>query len=71
MNEDKIVEILEGQEIDDDKIAQIVIQLKEDSKTEVSENVISTDIELQIENEKDPLKKAALVAREISKSFEE
>lgn len=72
MNEDKVTEILEGFEISEDKIVQIISQLKERFKNETVK--ISTKdnfLDLQIENEKDPLKKAALVASRISKSFEE
>jgi hypothetical protein len=72
MNEDKIIEILEGYDISEDKITQIVSQLKESSEEVPAEKIIANDLaELGIKNEKDPLKKAALIAGEISKSFDE
>lgn len=72
MNEDKIIEILEGYDISEDKITQIVSQLKESSEEVPAEKIIANDLaELEIKNEKDPLKKAALIAGEISKSFDE
>ena len=72
MNEDKIIEILEGYDISEDKITQIVSQLKESSEEAPAEKIIANDLaELEIKNEKDPLKKAALIAGEISKSFDE
>ncbi len=70
-NEDKIIEILEGQSVDEDKIVEILDQLREGSKSDVFESVVSNNAELQIENEKDPLKKAALIAKRISESFDE
>ena len=72
MNEDKIVEILEGHDISEDKITQIVSQLKESSEEAPAEKIIANDlVELEIKNEKDPFKKAALIAGKISKSFDE
>ena len=71
MNEDKIVEILEGLDVDEDKIAQVVSQFSEQPKSEDSTDVITDDfLEGQIEREKDPFKKSALIAKRISKSFE-
>jgi hypothetical protein len=72
MNEDKIVEVLEGHDIPGDKIAQIVDQLKEQSREKPVEKIIANDLaELEIKNEKDPYKKAALVAGKISNTFDE
>ena len=68
-DDDKIIEILEGFEIEDDKIVQIVDQLKEEQKTKVPD--LFPDVEKMIENEEDPLKRAALVAGKISRSFDE
>lgn len=72
MDEDKIVEVLEGYDIPGDKITQIVDQLKEQFKEKPVEKIIANDLaELEIKNEKDPYKKAALVAGRISKGFDE
>ena len=69
---DKIIEILEGHDISEDKIVQIVSQLKESSENRVVKQVPSSNfLEAEIENEKNPLKKSALVAKMISKSFDE
>jgi len=71
MNDDKIIEILEGQEIDEDKIVSIIDQLKENKKTEVLNDFATENWWFMEKNEKDPLKRAAAVARMISKSFDE
>ena len=70
MNDDKIVEILEGQNVDEDKIVEILDQLREEHKTVVP-NFPSDNYGNMVENEEDPLKRAALVAGKISRSFDE
>ena len=70
-NEEKMTEILEGYGIDEDKVTQIIDQLKEQISSKKSSEVIIDDfLEGQIEREKDPFKKSALIAKRISKSFE-
>ena len=75
-NEDKIVEILEDNEIEEDKAMQAMIKLsliygKPEVRISFKRHVDSELLKLQIENEKDPLKKASLIAKRISKSFDE
>lgn len=71
-NEDKITEILEGLDVDEDKIAQIVDQLKGQFNVPVLNNELEDSLEQEfINSEKDPLKKASLIAKRISKSFDE
>jgi hypothetical protein len=72
MNENKITEILEGHDISEDKIAQIVSQFSEQPKSEKSTDVVANDLlDFQIRNEEDWRKKTSLIAKRISKSFDE
>lgn len=71
MNEDKITEILESHGIDEDKIIQIIDQLKEESDTKISDDFADINKTIVEEDEKDPLEVAASVARMISKSLDE
>ena len=76
MNEEKITEVLEGLNVPEDKIVQIVDQLKGQLNVLVPNDEFEDSLgRAIIESEKDPLKKASLIAgkisREISKSLDE
>ena len=72
MDENKMIEILEGYDIPEEKITHIVDQLKEQSEDRVVKQVPSDNfLEAELENEKDPLKRSALVAKRISRNFDE
>ena len=76
MNEEKITEVLEGLNVSEDKIVQIVDQLKGQLNVPVPNDEFEDSLERAlIESEKDPFKRASLVAgkisREIGKSLDE
>lgn len=69
-NEEKITEILEGLDIEEDKIVQIVSQFSEQPKSEYSTDVVSNDLlDFQIRDEEDWREKASLIAKRISKNM--
>lgn len=72
MNEEKMIEILEGLDVPEDTISQIINQFAAQPVQKESYGAITDNfLEDQIERETDPFKKASLIAKKISKSFEE
>ena len=72
MEEDKMIEILEGLDVDEDKTTQIVSQLSEQSKSEgPTDDTINDLLDFRIDNERDWKKKASLIAKRISKRLDE
>ena len=72
MNEDKLIEALENCEIPENKIIEIVSQMKNRDEIITKENIISNDnLDAEINREENPIKKASLIARRISKNLDE
>jgi len=66
---DNLKDILEEMGVPSDKIDEIVIATSSDKKEKV-ETIQVEDLDSAIDAEKDPFKKAGLVARKISKKLE-
>lgn len=72
MNEDNIIEILENCEIPESKVIEIVSQMKNLNEIVVQKNVVSNDnLDAEINREKNPINKASLIAKRISKNLDE
>lgn len=74
-NEDKIIEILEDNEIQEDAMIQIMNLLESSKNKQIisqsEEFLQKEETDKEIINEKDPFRKAAFVAQKISRSLDE